>query len=66
MMVDLWGLKKGDRLRLESGIIAVVTAKTLDGEWVKIRYIAAPDSPQLEGTEDLCSGDEIVRLEQSK
>ena len=61
-MIDLWSLKKGDRLRLESGIIAVVTAKTKDGEWIKIKYLVAPDSPDMEGTEDLCSVDEVVGL----
>lgn len=57
---DLWSLKVGDKLRLESGIIAVVITATEDGQWIKVRYVRAPESPNLEGTEDLCSVEEVI------
>lgn len=62
--IDLWSLKVGARLLLESEIIAEVNSETLDGQWIKIRYIRVPDSPKLEGTEDLCSVEEVIGLEQ--
>ena len=63
--IDLWSLEVGDRLHLESGIIAEVITTTEDGQWVKVRYLRVPDSPKLEGTEDLCFVEEVVGLEQS-
>ena len=35
-------------------------APTKDGEWVLVKYIAAPESPEIIGTEDLCSSNEIL------
>ena len=62
--IDLWSLKVGDRVRLESGIIAQVLTTTEDGQWIKVRYLRVPDSPQLEGTEDLSMVEEVIGLEQ--
>lgn len=60
MAVDLWSLTVGAKVRLEAGGAAVVVALTEDGEWIKVRYLAMPESPGLAGTEDLCSADEIA------
>ena len=47
---------------LDSGVVAEVLAPTEDGEWILVKYIEAPESPDLVGTEDLCSTEEIVSL----
>ena len=60
MTVDLWTLTVGSQVELE-GVIAEIQAPTEDGQWVKVKYIRAPQHPELVGTEDLCSVDEIRR-----
>ncbi len=62
MVIDLWDLKVGARLELESGAVAQVAAPTEDGEWIKVQYVKVPENPALEGTEDLCSVDEVAGL----
>ena len=58
--MDLYDLKPGDRVRLAQGrIIAEIVAPTEDGRWIKVRYVESPDEPNLVGTEDLCTDDEI-------
>ena len=59
---NIWDLKMGERITLDSGEVAQVMAPTEDGEWILIKYVEAPDSPELVGTEDLCSTGEIVSL----
>ena len=49
-----------DRISLDSGAVAEVIAPTEGGEWVLVKYVASPDSPELIGTEDLCSAGEIL------
>ena len=60
MIQSIWDLKVGERVSLDSGAVAEVVAPTVDGEWVLVKYIAAPESPEIIGTEDLCSTDEIL------
>ena len=60
MSIDISELKKGQRIVLEGGLTAEVLAPSEDGEWIRVKYLTAPDDPELVGTEDLCSGDEIV------
>ena len=62
MTFDLWVLTVGSQVELEEGVVAEVQAPTEDGEWVKVKYILAPQDPELVGTEDLCTADEIRRL----
>ena len=52
---SIWDLKVGERISLDSGVVA----PTKDGEWVLVKYVEAPESPEIIGTEDLCSTDEI-------
>lgn len=59
MAIDLWNLKPGARLQLVCGDVAEVIAPTKDGRWIAIRYSSAPESPELVGTQDLCTEDEI-------
>ena len=60
MNQSIWDLKSGDRITLDSEVVAEVVAPTEDGEWIRVKYTDAPESPELVGTEDLCSTDEIV------
>lgn len=57
---SIWDLKPGDRITLDEEVVAEVIAPTEDGEWIRVRYMDVPESPELVGTEDLCSTDEIV------
>ena len=60
MSQSIWDLNVGDRISLDSGAVAEVIAPTEGGEWVLVKYVASPDSPELIGTEDLCSAGEIL------
>ena len=59
---NIWDLKLGERITLDSGEVVQVMAPTEDGEWILIKYVEAPDAPELVGTEDLCSTGEIASL----
>ena len=37
-----------------------MVAPTEDGEWILVKYMDSPESPEIIETEDLCSSDEIV------
>ena len=63
MEIDIWDLEAGHRVIVDSGAVAEVLAGTEDGTWVRVKYVQSPDEPDLIGTEDLCSVDEIVSLE---
>ena len=58
--MDLWDLRPGDRVRTRDGALAVVLSATEDGEWIRVRYLEAPDAPDLAGTEDPCCRDELM------
>ena len=60
MSSSLWNLREGERVTLDSGAVAEVIAPTGDGTWVLVKYVEAPESPEIVGTEDLCSFEEIV------
>ena len=60
--MDLWDLKKGVKVVLEEAVFAEIVEETEDGQWVKVRYLKVPENPELEGTEDLCSSDEILNV----
>ena len=60
MVQSIWDLKVVDRISLDSGAVAEVIAPTEDGEWVLVKYIEVPESPQIVGTQDLCSTGEIL------
>ena len=51
---NIWDLKSWDRITLDSDVVA----PTEDGEWIRVKYMDAPESPEIIGTEDLCSTDE--------
>ena len=64
--MNLWNLKLGDRIRLESGGVGEILAPAEDGDWIRIRYLQAPDEPHLVGTEDLCFSQEVLGLADPK
>jgi hypothetical protein len=61
-MLDLMTLKPGDRLLLQKGIVAEVTANMGDGQWVEARLIEVPERPADAGTVELCHAQDIVKL----
>jgi hypothetical protein len=58
--VNLHELKPGDRLRTEEGSIVEVVAETEDGRWIAVKYLRIDHAPELIGTPDLCTADELV------
>ncbi len=58
--MNLYDLKPGDRVRTVDGNLAEVVVPTEDGRWIKVRYVEVPDDPDLVGTEDLCTEDEVA------
>ena len=60
MAVDVWELAVGARVSLEGGFTAEIVSPTEDGNWIKVRYVEAPESPELVETEKLCDADEIL------
>lgn len=61
-MIDLMTLKPGDRLLLQQGIVAEVTANMGDGQWVEVRLIEVPQRPAEAGSVELCHAQDIVKL----
>ena len=57
--MDLYDLQIGDRVRLEDGTVAEVIAESEDGRWIRVRHVQSRNNPSHEGTEQLCSEDEI-------
>ena len=60
--MDLYELRRGDRVRTADGAVVEVLAETEDGQWIKVRYVEAPEDPHLVDTEDLCHVDELREL----
>ena len=60
--MDLWQLKPGDKVRTADGALVEVAAKTEDGRWILIRYLADPENPSVVGTEDLCEAGELAEV----
>jgi len=55
-------LKVGTQVELDEEMVAEVQSPTEDGQWIKIKYIQAPQNIELIGTEDLCLIDEIISI----
>jgi hypothetical protein len=61
-MINFMDLKTGQQMVLKGGIVAEVVENMGDGIWAQVKYIEAPESPSLVGTEELCHCEEAVRL----
>lgn len=60
--MQLFELRKGDQVRMIHGAMAEVILESEDGRWLRVRYLESRENPELTGTEDLCSEDEIAEL----
>jgi hypothetical protein len=60
--MNLFELKVGDKLMTIEGDTVEVVAPTEDGDWIKVRYVRCSEHPELVGTEDLCTEDELLEL----
>ncbi|MDR8071883.1 hypothetical protein [Burkholderia cenocepacia] len=61
-MINFMDLQAGQRLKLKDGAVAEVVENIGDGIWVQVRYLEAPESPSMVGTEELCHCEEAVGL----
>lgn len=61
-MINMFSLKAGDRLVLQTGISAEVIENMEDGMWVQVRFLTVPDHPEQEGEIELCHAQEIVKI----
>lgn len=53
-------LKVGIKVQMATGSTAVVLAVSRGGLEVRVRYLDSPFEPELEGTEGMCSLDDIT------
>ena len=60
MAPSIWELQAGEQITLYQGVAAEVVASTEDGVWIRVKYIQAPESPDVVGTEDICNTEEIL------
>ena len=60
MAPSIWDLKAGEKITLDEGVVVEVVAPTEDGVWIRVKYIHAPESPDILGKEDLCNTEEIL------
>lgn len=63
--MDLWELQPGDKIRTSDGALVEVVTKTEDGRWIRVRYLADPENPNVVGTEDLCHDEELAEVVES-
>ncbi len=62
-VIDVSKLKSADRVRTVEGAIAEVIKPSEDGQWIMVRYLTgADDAPELAGTEDLCSREDVAEI----
>lgn len=59
-MINVLQLKPGDRLRLQGGLVAEVVENMEDGMWLQVRYVEAPQQPDLVGETELCHAQDVV------
>lgn len=59
-MINVLELKPGARLRLRGGLVAEVTENMEDGMWLQVRYVAAPEQPELVGETELCHAQDVL------
>lgn len=53
-------LKPGQKLALKDGSVVEVIENMGDGIWVQVRYLEAPKTPALVGSEELLHCEEAV------
>ncbi|MGA0571321.1 hypothetical protein ACO2Q9_11445 [Variovorax sp. VNK109] len=60
--VHLMDLQPGQRIALKNQAVCEVLENMGDGIWVQVRYITSPSDPSMEGSEELCHCEEVVRV----
>ena len=61
-VVNVRLLKAGDKLKISHEATVVVVSNPLDGVWIFARYLASPEEPSLEGTEDMIFAQDIIEV----
>ena len=61
-IVNLITLEEGARIATVHGATAVVVTNPKDGVWVFVKYLASPNDPTLEGTEDMVFAQDIAEV----
>lgn len=61
-MINLLTLEPGTTIRLNGGVTAEVVSNPKDGMWVRVRYLSAPDNPDLVHTEELVFAEDVLDL----
>jgi hypothetical protein len=51
--MDIYELKRGDRVRTPDWAVAEILNETQDGQWILVRYLESNEDPSIVGTEDL-------------
>jgi len=64
--MNLYNLKRGDRVRTTDGALVEVLNETEDGQWIRVRYVEGTEDPELLGTEDLCHETELHSMVEVK
>lgn len=59
-MINFMDLKPGQKLALKDGSVVEVIENMGDGIWVQVRYLEAPKTPALVGSEELLHCEEAV------
>jgi hypothetical protein len=60
-MINILDIKVGERLLLQSKVVAEVVENMEDGQWLMVRYVAVPSRPEDVGKEELCHSQDIVK-----
>jgi len=61
-MIVVTDIGTGARLALVGGITAEVIENMGDGEWLRVRLLAAPDGKGEAGSEELCHATDVIEV----
>jgi hypothetical protein len=45
--MDVYGLKRGDRLRTTDRAVAEILNETHDGQWIGVRFVESDEDPSI-------------------
>ena len=65
LQVNVRTVTEGSRLETTDGATVEVVSNPHDGIWLLVRYIASPEDPDLEGTEDMLWVDNVASITES-
>ena len=61
-VVNLMKLELGDKIAMLNGATAEVMTNPMDGVWIFARYLAYPDDPSLESSDDMFFVQDIAEV----